>query len=220
MKSLIIFLMALLSFAGCSTTHYLKYYKSSKQFYEHYNRFAGKTDIEVVLSSDSVMYFDNHSVIRNDTLYYFKTESEEKKYNLPSSGIRSIHYNAYKQKKADIILDNGLKLKAGSIVVSADSISFIGTREWLGKIPLVPVDELKVVSYKNHWRAAVTGALAGILLGGIVGTTGWVFHPMDGGMTEQFDQASATFIGAFTGLLIGPVVGYFIGWNINYQFSP
>jgi hypothetical protein len=43
---------------------------------------------------------------------------------------------------------------------------------------------------------------------------------MDGGMTEQFDQASATIMGALTGLVIGPIAGYIIGFNINYQFSP
>ncbi len=65
----------------------------------------------------------------------------------------------------------------------------------------------------------MNGALGGILLGGALGATGWIFHPMNGGMTEQFDQETATLMGAVAGFLIGPIVGYFIGFNVNYQFT-
>ena len=218
--SLFFVLAALFLFGGCSTTHYLKYAKSDEQFYEDYNNSAGHKEIEVVLKNDSTLCRDNHSIIRNDTLYIFEEGTEQRDYILPNKDIKSMNYLTNDYKTADVLLHNGEKLKAEGITILKDSISFTGITEILYKKPLVPVDELKMVTYKNHWRGIINGALAGILLGGIVGTTGWVFHPMNGGMTEQFDQGSATIMGAFTGLLLGPVVGYFIGFNVNYQFSP
>ena len=220
MKTLLSFVLAaLIVLAGCSTTHYLKYSKSDNQFYEDYNNSAGHKAIEVAFTNDSVMYYDNHSVIRDDTLYYFETESEEKNYNLPGSAIGSIHYTTNDLKNADLVLDNGEKLKAESISIYADSISFTGIREWISKKTLAPVDELKIVSYKNHWKGVIPGVLGGILLGGALGATGWIYHPMDGGNTETFAQAEATALGAISGLLIGGVVGYLLGFNVNYQFT-
>lgn len=83
---------------------------------------------------------------------------------------------------------------------------------------LLTVDEIKMVSYKNHWKGIVHGTLSGILLGGLLGSTEWPFHPPDG--HGHFDQFEAMVLGAFSGLIIGGVVGYILGYNVNYQFTP
>ncbi len=218
MRLIIFPILIIITFlTGCSTTHYLKYTSPDEKFYTDYNESAGQKDIEVVLTNDSIMYYDNHSVIRNDTLYIFKGESEEKLYNLPNSDIRNINYISNDFKNADLVLDNGIKLKAESIYISSDSIRFRGTREWINKKPLVRVDEIKNVSYKDHLRGVIHGVLGGILFGGVLGATGWIIQPPDG--HGQIDHYGATLAGAFSGLIIGGVVGYIIGFNVNYQFT-
>jgi len=219
MKPAILFFLIISSaFTGCSTTYYLKDSRSEENFYADYNKSASKKNIEVILNRDSIMCYDNHSVIRNDTLYIFERESEEKRYHLPTGEIRSIHYITHDFKNADLVLNTGIKLNAESIFISGDSVSFNGTREWINKKPLVRVDEIKNVSYKDHLRGVIHGVLGGILLGGALGATGWIIQPPDG--HGQIDHYGATLAGAFSGLIIGGVVGYLIGFNVNYQFNP
>ncbi len=79
MKLIIFLILTIITFlTGCSTTHYLQYSKSTDEFYDDYNNSAAHKDIEVVLTNDSLITRDNHSAIRNDTLYIFKEETEEK----------------------------------------------------------------------------------------------------------------------------------------------
>lgn len=218
MKLFIIFLTALFSFAGCSTTHYLQYSKSHDKFYDDYNNSAGHKDIEVVLNNDSLISRDNHSVIRNDTLYIFKEESEEKEYVLPVNDIKKLNYLSNDYKTADLLLSNGDKIKAEGISFLEDSIRFKGLRDLIYKTPLVPVSDINVVSYKNHLRGTIQGVLGGTLLGGALGATGWIFKPPDG--HGGIDRLGATIGGVLSGFIIGGVVGYIIGYNVNYQFSP
>lgn len=93
MKISIFFILLVLTvFFGCSTTHYLKYSSSKEKFYRDYNNSAGNNDIEVILIDESIIYHNDHSVIRNDTLYAFKRKSEAKNYNRPTTDIRKINY--------------------------------------------------------------------------------------------------------------------------------
>lgn len=219
MKTLLSFVLAaLVVLGGCSTTHYLQYSKSNDKFYDDYNHSAGHKEIEVLLTNDSVVTRDNHSVIRNDTLYIFKKESEEKEYVLPAIDIKKMNYLSNDYKSADLILNNGEKIKAEGISVIQDSIRFTGFRDFTYKTPLVPVSDISVVTYNNHWRGVIHGVLGGTLLGGALGATGWILKPPDG--HGGIDRLGATIGGALSGLIIGGVVGYLIGFDVNYQFSP
>ena len=217
MKLFLCFLTALLTFSGCSTTHYLQYSKSNDKFYDDYNNAAGHKEIEVVLTNDSLITIDNHSVIRNDTLYIFKEESKEKEYVLPANDIKKMNYLSNDYKSADLMLKNGEEIKAEGISVLQDSIRFIGFRDLTYKTPLVPVSDINVISYNNHWRGVIHGVLGGTLLGGALGATGWILKPPDG--HGGIDRLGSTIGGAFSGLIIGGVVGYLIGFDVNYQFS-
>jgi hypothetical protein len=219
MKTSLFFVLAsLFLFGGCSTTHYLKYAKSDKAFYDDYNNSAGHKEIKVSLAGDSVLYTDDHSLIKNDTLYVFEKESEAKNYVLPTTDIKDIYYISNDYKTAVLVFDDGEKIRAENISINVDTISFGGIRELLYKEPLVPLNQINTVTYKNHWRGVINGTLGGILLGGGLGATGWIFKPPDG--HGGIDRLGATIGGALSGLIIGGVVGYLIGFDVNYQFSP
>lgn len=216
--SIFFILVALTVFFGCSTTRLLKYSSSKEKFYKDYNSSAGNSDIKITLIDESIVYHDDHSVIRNDTLYAFQRESDAKNYNIPAAEIKKINYLTNDYKNADLLLNDGERLVAKNILISDDSIHFTGIRELIVKKQLNPVDDIKVISYKNHWKGVVPGSLSGILLGGLLGTSGWILHPPDD--RGHFAQAEATIAGALSGLIIGGVVGYILGFNVNYQFTP
>ena len=216
--SLFFILTGLTAFVGCSTTHYLKYSASNKEFYDDYNNSAGNRNVEVILKNDSTFYQENHTLIRNDTLYYFVKTEEGKYYELPTSSVKKINYLTNDFKTAGLIFNDGDHLKGKDIFITKDSISFLGVREQIFKYNLSPVNHIKIITYKNHWKVVVPGSLSGILLGGLLGTSGWILHPPDG--HGHFAQAEATIAGALSGLIIGGVVGYILGFNVNYQFTP
>jgi hypothetical protein len=221
MRPAIVFISIIfIVFTGCTITHDIVYSSSEREFYDDYNNSAGNKNVEVILKNDSTFYQENHTLIRNDSLYHFVKTEDEKYYELPTSSVKKINYLTNDFKTARLTFNDGDQLKGEDIFITRDSISFLGIREQTLKYAVSPVNNIKMISYKNHWKGVIPGLLAGILLGGVIGTTGWIYHPMDGGMTEQFDQASATIMGALTGLVIGPIAGYIIGFNINYQFSP
>lgn len=216
----IIFLLPVIfiSFTGCSITHDIAYSSSEKEFYDDYNNSAGNRNVEVIFKNDSTFHQENHTLIRNDTLYCFVKTKEEKYYEVPTSSVKKINYLTNDFKTAGLTLNDGDQLKGEDIFITKDSISFWGVREQTLKYNVSPVNNIKTISYKNHWKGVVPGSLSGILLGGLLGTSGWILHPPDG--HGHFAQAEATVAGALSGLIVGGVVGYIIGFNINYQFIP
>ncbi|HSD64243.1 MAG TPA: hypothetical protein VLB50_10610, partial [Ignavibacteriaceae bacterium] len=70
------------------------------------------------------------------------------------------------------------------------------------------------------WQGFVPGMLGGMIIGSLIGATGWIYHPeTDGNEPKQFDQNFAITTGALVGILIGPFIGYAIGYGINFVFD-
>ncbi len=84
---------------------------------------------------------------------------------------------------------------------------------------LVPITDVKQVSYKNHWKAMVPGFAMGLLIGGLIGATGLVFNFKEGGNHPKTDYGSNIWLGSLNGIIIGTVVGFIVGFNEIYQFS-
>lgn len=221
MKTVILFLsLIFIGLTGCSITHNITDYPSDKKFYEDYNNSARGKSVNITLQNDTTVYRYNNTEVENDTLYNFERAVDEKEYKLPTGEIKKIHYLTNDYKTAGLVLNNDVRLKGKNLFITRDSISFWGMKEQTVKYNVSSVNNIKIISYKNPWKGVIPGILGGVLLGGVLGSTGWIYNPKDGGNTPTFDQFQATIAGALTGFLIGPVIGYLIGFNISYLFSP
>ena len=88
--------------------------------------------------------------------------------------------------------------------------------------PPIPISQIKQASYNDHFKGAVPGFLIGIVAGGVIGATGWIYHPEGGGMggTPTFSQSQATIFGAIFGLFSGAMTGIVLGFNYYFLFNP
>jgi hypothetical protein len=77
------------------------------------------------------------------------------------------------------------------------------------------------VSYKKHWLGIPGGFFAGIPIGAAIVATNVIPAPMDGGNPPLTrDYLSATINDVPVGILIGCIIGWFVGYTYTYQFSP
>ena len=176
--------------------------------------------MEITSTNDSSFYSDSKIEINDDTFYIFEKTIEKKYYEIPTREIKKIDYIINDFKSADLLLKSGIQLKAENISTTKDTIKFLGIKTNIHKKVLSPINDIKSISYKNHWKGIIPGFAAGIVGGFAIGATGWVFKFKEGGNHPRFAPIQSSIAGAFLGMLIGSVVGYIIGYDINYQFNP
>ncbi len=207
-------------FIGCSTTYKVSKYYSEEKLYKDFNNSAQNNKLEITSTNDSSFYSDSKIEINDDTFYIFEKTIEKKYYEIPTEEIKKIDYISSDYKSADLLLKSGIQLDAENISITKDTIKFLGLKTIIEENVLTPMDNVKSVSYKNHWKGIIPGFGAGIIGGFAIGATGWVFNFKEGGNNPRFDPLQSSIAGAFLGILIGSVVGYIIGYDINYQFNP
>lgn len=220
-KSLIAALLFLL-FSGCST-YRLNDFSSKDKFYEDFNHFANNKSLKVVLKNDSTIFADEGAKILNDSLYIFRTETVAKEIIVKKDEIDTeytLHRMYYKNK---IILKNGEIIDRNKMELLPDSSIRIFHFEDINKVFLQPIDNIKKISYKNHWLGLPFGFISGVLVGAGIGGLGLIPVYETHGNVVQYtilDYPSAIAEGMAGGVVIGSIVGWIIGWNYTYEFNP
>jgi hypothetical protein len=82
---------------------------------------------------------------------------------------------------------------------------------------IFPVNIIKTVQYKTTLKSTLFGIFCGELVIGIAG--GNILH----NNINKLDFASTLMYGSIvviSGGIIGGIAGYFIGWDVTYQFNP
>ena len=220
---LLLFALFLLT-AGCSSTYTIGDFISKQKFFESYNGFAKEKNVKIILTSDSAFYSNNMTEIDNDTLYVLNKVTVKREFKILSNEIKSIHYMDAGYKTANILLENGERIKAENIIAFSDSMKFLGAKEQFVKSILSPIDKVKAISYKNHWLGLPVGLVSGGIVGGLIGA-GFIdtySGQNDNSTGKQFQERNGlgTIIGIGAGIAIGTAVAWFVGYNYTYQFNP
>jgi hypothetical protein len=216
---LVFYSIIIFTLTGCTTVYKLSESRSPEKFYKNCENSIESRSVEVKLINDSSVYTMNENKIISDTLYSFKEVNVGKDYTLPTKELEDISFITNDYKTADITLKNGEKLKAENLFLANDSANFWGIKTTMMKNMVSPLSDIKYIEYKNYLSGIVPGILVGAFSGGILGASGWIYHPMDGGNTEMFAQGQATFAGVYTGIILGAIIGYLLGINVEYQFN-
>ena len=206
--SLIIIFMFLI---GCSTTYKVTNYVSKEDLYKKANSSMKSRDVNVVTIDSSFTAFEG-SRIKDDSLQIVAKIQE----TLSLKDIKKIKYygNAYEEPSAYIWLKNGKELKQNKVKIISDSTiqfsNFIMTNEY------IPVDKVKIISYKTWWQSTLIGIpfglVSGTLIGGMLGGT--VSHNDEGDISMVVGALGGAIIGTIT----GAILGYIIGYKNIYQF--
>jgi uncharacterized protein YcfL len=205
----------LLILIGCSSTYKVTYYPSKEDFYKDINSSMKNRDVNVVTVDSSFIAFEG-SVIKNDTLQTVSNVQEK----ITLSEIRDFKYygNGYEAHSASIWLKSGKELTMENVKIMPDSsVQFITTTN-----KLIPLTDIKHLSYKNHLVGLGSGIFAGITIGAAIGATGLIIRAPEDGMPseDKWNSGSSAIFGAVCGIVTGAIVGAIIGWDMIYQFNP
>ena len=214
-------------FTGCSSTYKVTNFPNKEKFFEEFNDTFKEREAKVTLINDSSFSIYNGAFVVNDTLFSLVNFEGKKSRSIALAEVSDIKYTGTDITHTLILLKNGDELKAENIRRSTDSIYFEETTEYI-KSPIAPINSLRKVSYKNRWIETLTGIPAGFVACGALGyslgkTTANNTDP--GIMTDQHpksesEQQLENFgSGAFMGLIVGGIGGYFIGYPITYEFN-
>jgi hypothetical protein len=62
--------------------------------------------------------------------------------------------------------------------------------------------------------------VSGLFIGTAIGATGLIFNYKTGGMPLETDYGRNVFLGSISGIVLGAIAGFIVGWNNIYQFNP
>lgn len=78
-----------------------------------------------------------------------------------------------------------------------------------------PVNIIKTVNYKNRLKSTFYGCLGGVFVIGIAGAN--LLHNNISNL--DFTTIQLVFLVPVAGAIIGALTGYYMGWDIIYQFN-
>jgi len=216
-----------LLFIGCSSTYRVSDFSSKEKFYNDFNYSFKEREAKVILTNDSTFSVYNGALIENDTLFSLVNSERKRSRGLALADVTDIKYSGTDITYTLILLKSGDELKVENFRRIADSIYFEETIKYC-KNPITPIRCLKKVSYKNRWIGTLTGVPAGFVACGALGYSlgNTTSDNTDTGiMTDQHlktqsEQRMENFAsGAFIGLIVGGIGGYFLGYPITYEFN-
>ena len=213
-----------LIFISCSSTYRVSDFSSKEKYYQDFNNFARNKNVKVTLINDSSFFFSNGVAIENDTLYSLIEGVNSGNLKLALSDTKEINYTSNDYKSASILLNNGNKYQAEQIKMTQDSITFAFTKKLAVMKDVTSINNIKIISYKNHWLGVVPGFLGGTALGVVSGLLGLFSSTGNGGGVSGQDNVPNPFGAApyliVSGAIIGSTIGWIAGFNYTYQFNP
>ena len=199
---------------GCSTTYRISNYSSKEEFYKDINNTIKNRSTDIV-ANDSSYTLSEGSKIKDDTLYTIVKIPYKK---IPLRDTREIKYfgETYEEPSAYIWTKSGKELNAENVKIMPDSsLQFTDITS-----DHIPLDRIKEISYKTRGIGIPLGFAGGILVGGLIGSTGWIINIKEGGQPPfLFNAGTSILYGATIGAVIGSIIGYIIGWNYVYWFK-
>lgn len=201
---------------GCSETYKVTDFNSKNDFNEYVNKHIKDREVNVTLKNDSTFTTNENGAQVNQNFLTLKLY-KSKDTTLLLDEIQNINYNTnFGNPSVHLKLKNGNTINAENIRRSANSLEFNTKFPYSYNISINKVNE---INYKTHLSGIIAGFLTGTLTGGLIGATGLVFKPRNGGNPPlQVDTFQAAIAGALVGAIIGPIVGYFIGHSYNFEF--
>jgi hypothetical protein len=200
-------IMNILILTGCSSVYTVNDFPTKTKFYEKFNDSIKNETIQITLLNDSSFIINTDAVLENDTLFLIKKCQLHKESGLAISEIDKILSNS--SNISDIIKKNGQSVNGENIKTNNDSIYFYVTQDYYNKEILAPINNIKIISYKNR----LVSSAGGILLGGGLGflSAAWYSPTLDKNKDDPGLVAGTIIGGAIIGALIGGTVGYLGG---------
>lgn len=203
----------LLILTGCYSTYNVSDFSSKDKFYEDFNKSVINKTTKIKINDDSIFTFCENARISNDTLIFLsKLKNGNEKLFL--SEIKNINYNDqgtnFSKLSGKIILKNGEEIFAYNITALDSSIHFkVKTYKF------ITIENVKEISYENHWLGVpfgfFDGSVPGIIIGLIVDAS---FVP-----NREGPRADIYVIPSI-GAIVGCVLGWIVGYTYTYQFNP
>jgi hypothetical protein len=213
-----------LIFISCSSTYTTKDFSSKEKFYDDFNNFAKDKNVEVQFVNDSSLTIGNGAIIIRDTLYALGFRTDKKFGSIAVSKIKNIDYITSDYKSANLLLKNGSQISVEEINVTNDTLSYTYSKKIITQDAAMPLTKIKKVSYKNRWFSTPAGFLSGGIIGAYIGSKfpSYSYHAnMATGKQEVSEQnLNSALYGLGSGVIIGTVTGWLIGYTYTYQFNP
>ncbi|MHB9013224.1 MAG: hypothetical protein ACYC49_13505 [Ignavibacteriaceae bacterium] len=203
----------LLILTGCYSTYKVSDFSSKDKFYEDFNKSVINKTTKIKINDDSIFTSCENARITNDTLIFLsKLKNGNEKLFL--SEIKNINYNNqgtnFSKLSGKIILKNGEEIFADNIEALDSSIHFkVKTYRF------IPIENVKEISYENHWLGVPFGFLDGSVPGIIIGFI----------VNASFDSnregpRADIYVIPSIGAIVGCVLGWIEGYTYAYQFNP
>ena len=156
----------LISLIGCSSTYTVADFASRDKFYEDFNNSAGNKSLKIIMNNDSSINVGNGAYISNDSLIFLVPILNEERIN--KNDIEELIYNSYDINIINtVILKNGNSITANNIQLLSDSS--IAVWDYINAAESLPLNDVKKISYKNHWLGVPFSILPGAIVGFLVG---------------------------------------------------
>jgi hypothetical protein len=207
---------------GCSSAYRVTDFPTEEKFYEDFNSFAKDKSVKVTLINDSSFTPENNVQILKDSLFILTTREIIEKQTLRNDEIQGVEY--YSDNIPDkILLKNGKSIVIKRMVIMPDSSVDVLKVEYTHKLKPLALNQVKEISYKNHWLGIPFGFVGGELFGII---TGWRIsryesqHENFAAQNNQLEELAVLFYGIVLGPIVGSIVGWIVGWDYVYVFNP
>ena len=207
-----------LIFISCSSTYTINDFSSKEKFYDDFNNFASSKSLDVELINDSSITVSNGFIL-GDTLYTPGFRIDTKSGKIALSDIKKIDYTGSDYKSANLLLKNGSQISVEEINFTNDTLSYTNS---ITQDVAMPLSKIKKVSYKNRWFSTPAGFLSGGIIGAYIGSKFPTYsnHISNSGIQGSEQNINSALYGLGSGVIIGTVTGWLIGYTYTYQFNP
>ena len=214
----------LLILTGCYSTYNVSDFSSRDKFYEDFDKSVNDKAVKVTLSNDSSFFMSNGAAIENDTLYSLGEEFKSGIKKIALSDTKGINYANQSHTNALIILNDGERYQAEQVRGNQDSIEFSFTKTITLK-DVTSINNVKNISYKNHWLAVIPGFIGGTIFGIMAGLIAIQLTPLTfNTVGNSTYYAGTNYIPAKIALssciILGISYAWIKGFNYTYQFNP
>ncbi|MGA7721951.1 MAG: hypothetical protein WCA84_12355 [Ignavibacteriaceae bacterium] len=202
---------------GCSSTYNVADFPSKDKFYADFNKSASDKSLKIIMNNDSTINAGNGALISNDSLLITIPVQKEEK--ISRDNIEELIYNSYDPNIINkIILKNGKSITSDRISILPDSsvsfFDYVSTNESLS------LNNVKKISYKNHWLGLPVGLIFGPLIGyGLGISLGEAISQSSFSSASSADKATIYVISSI-GFVTVSVLGWVNGWTYTYIFNP